>query len=256
MPHAPGEPASAPVAPATTTPGARRWRFANAEFDEALGQLRVDGQPVPVEPRPLRLLAELLQQQGRVLSKEQLLARVWEGRPTVEHVLPSAINRLRKALGPQASACIVTLPRKGYRFVGQVKHSTAEPGWNAPIAPIALDATHASQAHLSPVPLARADSPSPQAADAPWCADSPAVGLVASTPQVKGIPIAAPLADAAPCAPDAPPAQPAQPAQLAAAGTEAAAPAPQGQARPWRWRGAALVLACTLLLCAMAWQLT
>lgn len=102
------------------------WRFANAEFDEARGELRIDGQPVAVEPRPLRVLAELLRHPDTVLTKEELLASVWQGRPTVEHVLPSAVNRLRRALGPQASVCIVTLPKQGYRFVGALQSSAAE----------------------------------------------------------------------------------------------------------------------------------
>jgi eukaryotic-like serine/threonine-protein kinase len=98
-----------------------RYRFDNAEFDEAQSALRVDGQPVAVEPRPLQLLAELLRRPNEVVTKDELFEAVWTGRITVDHVLASAVNKLRKALGPQAGARIVNVPRVGYRFTGAVE---------------------------------------------------------------------------------------------------------------------------------------
>lgn len=97
------------------------WQFENVVFDEAAGQLWVDGQTVPIEPKPLRVLSELLQHANEVVTKEELFDVVWEGRPTVENVLPTAVNRLRKAMGEQAARRIVNLPRMGYRFDGLVR---------------------------------------------------------------------------------------------------------------------------------------
>ncbi|MBL8342682.1 MAG: winged helix-turn-helix domain-containing protein [Rubrivivax sp.] len=98
-----------------------RYRFDDAEFDEAQSALRVQGQPVAVEPRPLQLLAELLRRPNEVVTKDELFEAVWAGRITVDHVLASAVNKLRKALGPQAGARIVNVPRVGYRFSGTVE---------------------------------------------------------------------------------------------------------------------------------------
>lgn len=97
-----------------------RYRFDNAEYDEAQAALRVSGQPVAVEPRPLQLLAELLRRPNEVVTKDELFEAVWAGRPTVDHVLASAVNKLRKALGAEAGTRIVNVPRVGYRFAGTV----------------------------------------------------------------------------------------------------------------------------------------
>jgi non-specific serine/threonine protein kinase len=121
-PAQPAEPASAlPASPAECL----RHRFADVEFDEIEGQLRVAGQPVPVEPRPLRLLAELLRRVNEVVTKEELLDAVWDGRPTVDHVLANAVSKLRSALGEQAAARLVTVPRIGYRLAGPVQRLAA-----------------------------------------------------------------------------------------------------------------------------------
>jgi eukaryotic-like serine/threonine-protein kinase len=100
---------------------AQLHRFENAEFDPVEGELRVDGQPVALEPRPLRLLAELLRRVDSVVTKEELLNAVWDGRPTVEHVVANAVSKLRAALGPLAAARLQTLPRVGYRLVGPIQ---------------------------------------------------------------------------------------------------------------------------------------
>lgn len=114
-----------------------RYRFEDAEYDEAAGKLRVADQTVSIEPRPLQLLSELLRHPGEVVTKEELLDTVWHGRITVEHVLASAVNRLRKALGPMAGARIVTVPRLGYRFDGALTRSvvgTAAPAVSGLVA--------------------------------------------------------------------------------------------------------------------------
>jgi non-specific serine/threonine protein kinase len=102
-----------------------RYRFADVEFDEAEGQLRVAGKPIVVEPRPLRLLAELLRHAGEVVTKEELLDSVWEGRPTVDHVLANAVSKLRTALGEQGAARLSTVPRVGYKLAGPVQRLAA-----------------------------------------------------------------------------------------------------------------------------------
>ena len=113
------ESAQAPVS------GRVRYVFANVEFDEWLGRLRVDGELVEVEPRPLRLLAELLRRVNEVLTKEELLDAVWQGRPTVDHVLANAVSKLRTALGLAGAGRLATLPRVGYRFSGPVQRLPA-----------------------------------------------------------------------------------------------------------------------------------
>lgn len=114
-------PPDAAHSPGPASGSAQRYRFADAEFDEAECVLRVLGLPVAVEPRPLRLLLKLLQRPGAVLTKDKLFEQVWNGRATVDHVLANAVSKLRAALGAQAGACIVTVPRVGYRLDGPVQ---------------------------------------------------------------------------------------------------------------------------------------
>lgn len=102
---------------------ARRWLFASAEFDEGRWTLTVDGRPVAIESKPLELLRELLIHAGTVLSKEDLLDAVWPGVSVVEASLPTAMLKLRRALGDDAAdnRIIDTVPRRGYRLSAPVR---------------------------------------------------------------------------------------------------------------------------------------
>ncbi len=116
-----------------------RHRFENIEFDDQKGELRVAGRGVAMEPRPLRVLAELLLRVNEVVTKEELYENVWEGRTTVEHVLANAISKLRAAMGEAGGARIVTVPRVDYRLSGPVqrlntlaRRTTFTPGHGVP----------------------------------------------------------------------------------------------------------------------------
>ncbi|MFX8836728.1 winged helix-turn-helix domain-containing protein, partial [Acinetobacter baumannii] len=86
-----------------------RYRFGDAEFDEARFELTLGGLPIELENKPLRVLATLLHQHGRVVSKQDLKREVWDNRLTVEQVLTNAITKLRKALGDEGQR-IITIP--------------------------------------------------------------------------------------------------------------------------------------------------
>jgi len=109
----------------------RLWRFAGAEFDEASWTLRIDGQPVPLEGKPLEVLHELLLRAGEVVTKDEILDAVWPGVAVVEGSLPTAISKLRKALGERQDNIIETVPRVGYRLICSVRIEAVE----SPLAP-------------------------------------------------------------------------------------------------------------------------
>lgn len=109
----------------------RIWRFADAEFDEAGWVLRIAGQPVQLEAKPLEVLHELLLRAGEVVTKDEILDAVWSGVTVVEGSLPTAISKLRKVLGKSREHVIETVPRVGYRLVGPVAVETVE----TPLAP-------------------------------------------------------------------------------------------------------------------------
>lgn len=108
--------------PGTEAPLAHyRYRFGGAEFDQSRFELRVAGLAVDVQRKPLEILDLLLARAGEVVTKEELLETVWQGRPTVENVIANAVAKLRGALGEENAARIVTVPRIGYRFDGPLE---------------------------------------------------------------------------------------------------------------------------------------
>jgi DNA-binding winged helix-turn-helix (wHTH) protein len=104
----------------------QRYFFGDVEFEPDSFELRVAGEKVTIERRPLCLLHVLLQHPDRVVTYEELKQLAWEGRITVQNVLPNAMTKLRKALG-QDGKLIETVPRIGYRVSGPVQVRTVAP---------------------------------------------------------------------------------------------------------------------------------
>ena len=96
--------------------GAAVWKFAGAEFDELKWELRVAGEAIELEPRPLEILLCLLRHAGETVTKEELLQSVWGHAYLSENALSNAIGKLRKALRDESQAIIVTTYKVGYRL--------------------------------------------------------------------------------------------------------------------------------------------
>ena len=109
----------------------RRWRFADCIFDEGNWSLLVNDNRVTVETKPLELLRALLEDAGSLVSKDELLDRIWPNVTVVEGSLPTAVHKLRIALGDEnrATQIIETVPRVGYRLAVpvHVEESSAGP---------------------------------------------------------------------------------------------------------------------------------
>src|SRR5438309_1983410 len=108
----------------------------NTQFYE-FGPFRLDphkrllfrGQEViKLAPKFLDTLLALVERHGEVLEKDELMKRLWPDSYVEEGNLTLNISNLRKALGekPQQHEYIVTVPGRGYQFVGRVKELTAE----------------------------------------------------------------------------------------------------------------------------------
>ncbi|MEJ2752474.1 MAG: transcriptional regulator [Chloroflexota bacterium] len=86
-------------------------------------QVLVAGALVRLKPRAMDVLRCLLLAAGEVVSKNELMDRVWPNVDVTPHVLTEAIHEIRRALGDQSRAprYIQTVPRKGYRTLAQVQ---------------------------------------------------------------------------------------------------------------------------------------
>jgi DNA-binding winged helix-turn-helix (wHTH) protein len=100
-----------------------RYAFADFEVDLQLFELRRGGQRVHVEPKVFDLLVFLIEHADRVVTKRELLDAVWPGEHVVEAVLPTAVRRLRTALGQDSTADtpIATERGRGYRFAAPLR---------------------------------------------------------------------------------------------------------------------------------------
>jgi DNA-binding winged helix-turn-helix (wHTH) protein len=108
----------------------RRWSFAGCVFDEANWTLTVDGRRAQVENKPLELLRHLLLNAGNLVSKDDLLDAIWPDVMVVEASLPTAVRKLRTALGDdeRETHIIETVPRIGYRLAVPVTVEEAAGG--------------------------------------------------------------------------------------------------------------------------------
>ena len=97
-------------------------QFGPFSIDVGERVLRRDGRPVPLTPKAFDVLAALVEQPGRVISKEELLQKVWADTFVEESNLAYNVFALRKALGDTAEngQYIETVPKRGYRFIGTV----------------------------------------------------------------------------------------------------------------------------------------
>ena len=91
--------------------------------------------PISVEPKVFDLLAYVIRNRERVVSKDDLVAAIWNGRIVSESALTTCINAARTAIGDsgEAQRLIKTLPRKGIRFVGLVREEEVKPAAVVPI---------------------------------------------------------------------------------------------------------------------------
>jgi Tol biopolymer transport system component/DNA-binding winged helix-turn-helix (wHTH) protein len=99
----------------------RLYRFGNVDIDIANLQITVDGAIRPLEPKAFRLLQFLIENPGRAVSKDEILAAVWPDAAVTDNALTRAIAQLRKALGDHSREprFIETIPTIGYRFLIQ-----------------------------------------------------------------------------------------------------------------------------------------
>ena len=98
------------------------YRFDDFIVNPKKRSLLRDNQPVSLNPKAFDLLIVLLENYGEIITKEELLNRVWHEQFVEEGNLTVHISSIRKALGETKNGrrLVVTVPGRGYQFVGDV----------------------------------------------------------------------------------------------------------------------------------------
>src|SRR3979490_3233889 len=87
------------------------------EVDLARRELRARGVPVPIGSRAFEIVEVLVQSAGELVSKNELMDRVWPGATVEDNTLQFHISAIRKALG-QDRGMLKTASGRGYRLLG------------------------------------------------------------------------------------------------------------------------------------------
>lgn len=100
-----------------------RLAFGDYVLDSGRRELRRGSQQIALEPQVFDVLLYLAQNRDRVVTKDDLIAAVWDGRIVSDSTLTSRINAVRKSVGDSGDrqAVIKTYARKGFRFMGDVR---------------------------------------------------------------------------------------------------------------------------------------
>ena len=102
-----------------------RYLFEEYAFDTARRELCRGPDVIAVTPQVFDLLAYLIRHRERVVTKDDLVGAIWNGRIVSDAALTTRLNAARCAIGDSGAEqrLIKTLPRKGFRFVGQVREA-------------------------------------------------------------------------------------------------------------------------------------
>jgi DNA-binding winged helix-turn-helix (wHTH) protein len=101
------------------------YEFGPFRVDLRRRVLERDGAPIALSGKAFEILVALLEQRGEILDKDTLMKAVWPDTIVEENNLTVNISWLRKALGetPQAAQYILTIPGRGYRFIGEITNA-------------------------------------------------------------------------------------------------------------------------------------
>jgi DNA-binding winged helix-turn-helix (wHTH) protein/Flp pilus assembly protein TadD len=137
-------------------PDSSSFEFGPFRLDAEKGVLWRSGELVHLTPKALALLLALVEHRGDVVSKEELLSRVWPDAAVEEANLSVTVSALRRALGPQPDgrSYLQTVPRRGYRFDAEIKAEAGSQELGLAVLPFACLGPE-TEAHLG---LALADA--------------------------------------------------------------------------------------------------
>ena len=151
------------------------YRFEDFELEPAKAELRRDGRPVAIEPQVFALLLLLIENRERLVSRDEILERVWDGRVLSDSVVASRVKSARRALGDDGTSqrSIRTIHGRGFRFVADVQEGAAartalriEAADGGPPSPVRSEAEGRPSIAVLPFRLIGAGEPHATIADA------------------------------------------------------------------------------------------
>lgn len=127
-----------------TAPKLLRIAFDRFEVDLRSGELLKNGRRLRLQAQPFQLLALLLDRPGELVTREEICRKLWDTDTFVDfdHSLGTAMNKIREALGDSAEhpQFVETLPRRGYRFIGEIKAANGTPSSESGLSPSDVNA--------------------------------------------------------------------------------------------------------------------
>jgi len=98
------------------------YHFEQFTLDTKEYKFTEHGKSVSLEPRVFGVLAYLLEHHEHIVSKEELIDSLWDGRVITDSALNTCIRSVRRALSDdrEKQAFIRTFPKRGFQFVGSV----------------------------------------------------------------------------------------------------------------------------------------
>jgi TolB-like protein len=139
------------------------YRFSDYELDTAKVELRKGGEARRLEPQVFALLALLIEHRERLVSTDEIIEKVWDGRVVSDAAVASRIRSARQALGDDGKAqrFIKTIHGQGFRFVAD---ATAVPdAWQADRAEVP-PAGYGGRPSIAVLPFRLVGDPGPYAA--------------------------------------------------------------------------------------------
>ena len=127
-------------------------RIGHFELDTAQVELRAGDDVCPLEPQVYALLALLVENSERLVSKHEIIEKVWDGRVVSEAAVASRVKSARKAVGDDGKTqrFIRTIQRQGFRFVAEVKSARGVESTDLPAMP---PSEHTSRPSIAVLPF-------------------------------------------------------------------------------------------------------
>ena len=98
-------------------------QFGSCRMDTSRFELRRGGEHVSVEPQVFDLLLQLIENRDRIVTRDEIIEKIWKGRIVSDAAISSRVKAARQAVGDngKTQSLIKTIHRRGIRFVGEVR---------------------------------------------------------------------------------------------------------------------------------------